>query len=240
LNFIYIFLISSFMSSSSSANKLMVAEGPAVSLQSSSGFQHGWSGTSGQPSLADIVKRGRPPQVKASSKPAVTADRGYAGQYPSLPSTANQNLKQSGSTLPPTELDMGLPPAQDSVQIKNHGQSASDNKHTYGSDWSPQDEPTSANQLSLPETSGDTSLYEASLQSSTLVADVVNAHENSHLDENSTIAVRSVPASERHLESSEGISEYNDGMSYQPQKYAYTEHDGEYRTNYTICSAFVG
>ncbi|KAK8457227.1 hypothetical protein SEVIR_3G145900v4 [Setaria viridis] len=203
----------------------MVADGPAVSLQSSSGFQHGWSGTPGL-SMADIVKMGRP-QVKASSKPAVTADRGYAGQYPSLPSTANQNLKQSGSTVPPTELDKGLPPVQDSVQVKNHGHSASDSKHTYENDWSPQDEPTSANQLSLPETSGDPSLYEASLQSSTLVTDVVNSHENSHLDENSTIAVRSAPASERHLERSEGISEYNDGMSYQPQKYAYTEHDVE-------------
>ncbi|CAN6327261.1 unnamed protein product [Urochloa humidicola] len=208
---------------SSSVNKHMVADGPAVSLQSS-GFQHGWSGTPGQLSMADIVKMGRP-QIKASSKPVVTAERGYAGQYPSLPSTANQNLKQSGSTVPPAELDKGLPPAQDSIPVKNHGHSAADSKHTYASDWSPQDEPTSVNQLSLPETSGDP-LYEASLQSSTLVTDVVNLHSNSHLDENSTIAVRPASATERHLENSEGVSEYNDGMSYQPQ-YSYTEHEVE-------------
>ncbi|CAN6345834.1 unnamed protein product [Urochloa humidicola] len=211
------------VASSSSVNKHMVADGPAVSLQSS-GFQHGWSGTPGQLSMADIVKMGRP-QIKASSKPVVTAERGYAGQYPSLPSTANQNLKQSGSTVPPAELDKGLPPAQDSIPVKNHGHSAADSKHTYASDWSPQDEPTSVNQLSLPETSGDP-LYEASLQSSTLVTDVVNLHSNSHLDENSTIAVRPASATERHLENSEGVSEYNDGMSYQPQ-YSYTEHEVE-------------
>ncbi|CAL4901772.1 unnamed protein product [Urochloa decumbens] len=214
------------VASSSSVNKHMVADGPAVSLQSSSGFQHGWSGTPGQLSMADIVKMGRP-QSKASSKPVVTADRGYAGQYPSLPSTANQNLKQSGSTVPPTELDKGLPPAQDSIQVRSHGHSAADSKHTYGNDWSPQDEPTSANQLSLPETSCDPSLYEASLQSSTLVTDVVNSLANSHLDENNTIAVRPASATERHLENSEGVSEYNDGMSYQPQKYSYTEHEVE-------------
>ncbi|XP_066366067.1 uncharacterized protein [Miscanthus floridulus] len=216
---------------SSSANKHMVTDGPVVSLQSSSGFQHGgWSGTPGQLSMADIVKMGRP-QGKASSKPVVTADRGYAGQYPSLPST-NQNLKQSVSMVTPTELDKGLQPAQDSVQVKNHSHSAADSKLPYGTDWSPQDDPTSANQSSLPETSGDPSLYEASFQSSTLVTDVVNSHENSHLDENSTFAMRAAPASERHLEPSDGISEYNDGMlnnssSYQPHNYSYTEQEVE-------------
>ena len=227
-------LISSLVFFSSSANKHMVTDGPAVSLQSSSGFQHGgWSGTPGQLSMADIVKMGRP-QGKASSKPVVTADRGYAGQYPSLPST-NQNLKQSVSMVPPTELDKGLQPAQDSVQVKNHGHSAADSKLPYGTDWSPQDDPTSANQSSLPETSGDPSLYETSFQSSTLVTDVVNSHENSHLDENSTFAMRPAPASERHLEPSDGISEYNDGMlnnssSYQPHNYSYTEQEGKCRT----------
>ena len=228
-------LIFSLVFCSSSANKHMVTDGPAVSLQSSSGFQHGgWSGTPGQLSMADIVKMGRP-QGKASSKPVVTADRGYAGQYPSLPST-NQNLKQSVSMVPPTELDKGLQPAQDSVQVKNHGHSAADSKLPYGTDWSPQDDPTSASQSSLPETSGDLSLYEASFQSSTLVTDVVNSHENSHLDENSTFAMRPAPASERHLEPSDGISEYNDGMlnnssSYQPHNYSYTEQEGKCRTN---------
>ena len=223
-------LISSLVFFSSSANKHMVTDGPVVSLQSSSGFQHGgWSGTPGQLSMADIVKMGRP-QAKASSKPVVTADRGYAGQYPSLPST-NQNLKQSVSMVPPTELDKGLQPAQDSVQVKNHGHSAADSNLPYGTDWSPQDDPTS-----LPETSGDPSLYEASFQSSTLVTDVVNSHENSHLDENSTFAMRPAPASERHLEPSDGISEYNDGMlnnssSYQPHNYSYTEQEGKCRTN---------
>ncbi|XP_066350051.1 uncharacterized protein [Miscanthus floridulus] len=204
---------------SSSANKHMVTDGP-VSLQSSSGFEHG---VPGQLSMSDIVKMGRP-QGKASSKPVVTADRGYAGQYPSLPNT-NQNLKQSVSMVPPTELDKGLQPAQDSVQVKNHGHSAADSKLPYGTDWSPQDDPTS-----LPETSGDPSLYEASFQSSTLVTDVVNSHENSHLDENSTFAMRPAPASERHLEPSDGISEYNDGMlnnssSYQRHNYSYTEQE---------------
>ena len=215
------------MSSGSSANKHVVADGPAVSSQPSSGLQHGWSETPGQLSMADIVKMGRPPQGKASSKPVVTADRGYAGQYPSLPSTVNQNLKQSGSTAPPTDLDKGLP-LQDSAQVKNHGHSSAESKRTYEGDWCLQDEPTSANQLSLPETSGDPFFYEASIQSSALVTDVVNSHENSHLDENSTIAMITAPASERHLECSEGVSEYNDGVSYQPQNYS---HEGECRTN---------
>ncbi|KAG2617480.1 hypothetical protein PVAP13_3NG181340 [Panicum virgatum] len=185
---------------------------------------HGWSETPGQLSMADIVKMGRPPQGKASSKPVVTADRGYAGQYPSLPSTVNQNLKQSGSTVPPSDLDKGLP-SQDSAQVKNHGHSSAESKRTYEGDWCLQDEPTSANQLSLPETSGDPFFYEASIQSSALVTDVVNSHENSHLDENSTIAMITAPASERHLECSEGVSEYNDGVSYQPQNYSHEVED---------------
>ncbi|KAG2617482.1 hypothetical protein PVAP13_3NG181340 [Panicum virgatum] len=212
------------VASGSSANKHVVADGPAVSSQPSSGLQHGWSETPGQLSMADIVKMGRPPQGKASSKPVVTADRGYAGQYPSLPSTVNQNLKQSGSTVPPSDLDKGLP-SQDSAQVKNHGHSSAESKRTYEGDWCLQDEPTSANQLSLPETSGDPFFYEASIQSSALVTDVVNSHENSHLDENSTIAMITAPASERHLECSEGVSEYNDGVSYQPQNYSHEVED---------------
>jgi len=226
-------LITSFVFFSSSANKHMVTDGLAVSLQSSSGFQHGgWSGTPGQLSMVDIVKMGRP-QGKASSKPVVTADRGYAGQYPSLPST-NQNLKQSGSMVSPAELDKGLQPAHNLVQVKNHGHFTADSKLPYGTDWSPQDDPTSENQSSQPETSGDPSLYESSFQSSTLVTDVVNSHENSHLelDENSTFAMRSTLASERHLEPSDSIPEYNDGIlnnssSYQPHNYSYTEQDVE-------------
>nr|CAB3464436.1 unnamed protein product [Digitaria exilis] len=213
------------IASGSSVNKHTVADGPAVPLQTSSGSQHGWSGTPGQLSMADIVKMGRP-QGKASSKPVVTADRGYAGQYPSLSSAVNQNIKQSGSTVPPADLDKGLPPAQDSVQVQNHGHSAADIKHAYdGGEWPPQDEPASSNHLPLPETSGHPSLYEASLQSSTFVADTVNSHENSHLDEN--IGMRPASDSERHLEYSEGISQYNDGMSYQPQQYSYMQHEGE-------------
>nr|CAB3460706.1 unnamed protein product [Digitaria exilis] len=227
------------IASGSSVNKHTVADGPAVPLQTSSGSQHGWSGTPGQLSMADIVKMGRP-QGKASSKPVVTADRGYAGQYPSLPSAVNQNIKQSGSTVPPADLDKGLPPAQDSVQVQNHGHSAADIKHAYdGGEWPPQDEPASSNHLPLPETSGHPSLYEASLQSSTFVADTVNSHENSHLDEN--IGMRPASDSERHLEYSEGISQYNDGMSYQPQQYSYMQHEGEWRsrTNFEDSSADV-
>uniref|UniRef100_A0A0A9CEV4 GBF-interacting protein 1 N-terminal domain-containing protein n=1 Tax=Arundo donax TaxID=35708 RepID=A0A0A9CEV4_ARUDO len=213
---------------SSSVNKHMAADGPAVPVQSSSGFQHGWSGTPGQLSMADIVKMGRS-QAKHSSKPVVTADTGYAGQYPSLPSTADQNTKQSASTSCPTEPDHGLPPLQDSVQAENHSHSASDNKHTHGNNWTQQDE-HDLNQSSLPETSGDP--YETTLQSSVLVDDVVRSHENSHFDENSTIALRSVTASQGQLEHDEGNSEYNDGLlknssSYQPQKYSYTEGEVE-------------
>ncbi|GJM89773.1 hypothetical protein PR202_ga05992 [Eleusine coracana subsp. coracana] len=181
---------------SSSVNKQMVADGPALPSQSSPGFQNSWSGTPGQLSMADIVKMGRPqPQAKHSSKPVVTADGGYTGQYPSLPSTVNQNPKQYASTAMPTELDQKIPSLQDSVQAQN---SATDNKHTYRNDWTPQDEPTHANQSFLPETSVDP--YGTSLHSSSQVDDVVNSHGNSHFDEN---ALRPVTASERHLERDE-------------------------------------
>ncbi|TVU20293.1 hypothetical protein EJB05_36497 [Eragrostis curvula] len=208
---------------SSSVNKQMVSDGPVVPSQSSSGFQHGWSGTPGQLSMADIVKMGRP-QAKHSSKPVVTADRGYTGQYPSLPS--NPNPKQYANTASRTEHDQ-VPPLEDSVQVKNHNHSSVENKHAYGNDWTTQDEPPLANQSFLHETSVDP--YETSLQSSSQIDDVVHSHENSHFDENNTVTMRSV-ASERHLEHEEVNSEYNDGLlmnssSYQPQNYSYT--DGE-------------
>uniref|UniRef100_J3M9T2 GBF-interacting protein 1 N-terminal domain-containing protein n=2 Tax=Oryza brachyantha TaxID=4533 RepID=J3M9T2_ORYBR len=221
---------------SSSVNKSVVADGPSVPPQSSSGFQHGWSGTPGQLSMADIVKMGRPQAKQSSSKPAVSADKGYAGQYPSLPTTVNQNLKQSATTVLPTDPDQGLHSAQDSIHVKDHNLSAAVNKQTYDNDWllvdRPKDEPQSGNQSALPETSGDQSLYESSLQSSTLVAGVINPHENSHFDENKPAAIASVNASERHLEHHGGNSEYNDELlqdssTYLPQKNSLTEDEVE-------------
>ncbi|XP_052155563.1 uncharacterized protein LOC127773521 [Oryza glaberrima] len=213
---------------SSLVNKSVVADGPSVPAQSSSGFQHGWSGTPGQLSMADIVKMGRPQVKQSSSKPAVTADKGYTGQYPSLPSTVNQNLKQSASTVSPTNPDQGLHSAQDSIHPKVHNHSAAVNKQAYDNDWLPQDEPPPGNQSALPETSGDQSLYESSLQSSTLVAGVINPHENSHLDENRSAAF----SSERHLEHHGGDSEYDDGLlqessTYLPQKNSHSEDEVE-------------
>ncbi|TVU20200.1 hypothetical protein EJB05_36399, partial [Eragrostis curvula] len=227
---------------SSSVNKQMVADGPIVPSQSSSGFQHGWSGMPGQLSMADIVKRGRP-QAKHSSKPVVTADRGYTGQYPSLPSTVNQNSKHYANTASQTEHNQ-VPPLKDSVQVKNRSHSAVGNKHAYGNDWTPQDEPPHANQLFLPETPVDP--YETSLQSSSQVDNVVHLHANSHFDENNTVAMRPV-ASERHLERGEVNSEYNDGTltnssSYQPQKYSYTKGKGYYvlsLNGYSLVPVFV-
>jgi hypothetical protein len=231
--------MSSLDSCSSSVNKQMVADGPAVPSQSASGFQHNsWSGTPGQLSMADIVKMGRP-QAKHSSKPVVTVDTGYTGQYPSLPNTVNQDPKQHASTVMPTEVDQEMPSLQDSDQVKND-HSAVDNKHTYQNDCTPQDGSTHAhaNQSFLHETSVDP--YETSLQSSQ-VDDAVNPHENSHFDGNNIGALRSAAASERHLERDEGISEYNDGLflnssSYQPQKYSYTEGEGEFKTSVNYSS----
>lgn len=219
-----------FICCSSLVNKSVVADGPSVPAQSSSGFQHGWSGTPGQLSMADIVKMGRPQVKQSSSKPAVTADKGYTGQYPSLPSTVNQNLKQSASTVSPTNPDQGLHSAQDSIHPKDHNHSAAVNKQAYDNDWLPQDEPPPGNQSALPETSGDQSLYESSLQSSTLLAGVINPHENSHLDENRSAAF----SSESHLEHHGGDSEYDDGLlqessTYLPQKNSHAEDEGECR-----------
>jgi hypothetical protein len=232
---------------SSSVNKNLVAEAPSVPPQTSSGFQHGWSGPPGQLSMADIVKMGRPQaQGKPSTKTVVTADKGYAGQYPSLPSTVNQNIKQSASTVPPTELDQGLPSAQDSVLVKDHIHPADDNKQNYDNEWSPQDEPLSGNQSSLPETSGDPSLYESPLHQSTLVGDVVYSHEKSFLDENISAAVRSVDASETHFDHYGGNSEYNDGLlqnssTYLPQKHSHIEDQvEESNTDVSAAANFQG
>lgn len=215
-------------------NKNLVADAPSVPPQTSSGFQHGWSGPPGQLSMADIVKMGGRPQAqgKPSTKTVVTADKGYAGQYPSLPTTVNQNAKQSASTVAPTELDQGLPSAQDSVLVKDHSHTAADNKQKYDNDWSPQDDPTAGNQSSIPETSGDPSLFEAPLHPSTHVADVVYLHENSYLDDNISAAMRSGNASERHLDHYGGNSEYNDGLlqnssTYLAQTHSHIEDQGE-------------
>ncbi|XP_044983774.1 uncharacterized protein LOC123450718 [Hordeum vulgare subsp. vulgare] len=211
---------------SSSVNKNLVADAPSVPPQTSSGFQHGWSGTPGQLSMADIVKMGGRPQAqgKPSTKPVVTADKGYAGQYPSLPTTVNQITKQSVSTVAPTELDQGLPSAQDSVLVKDHSHTAADNKQKYDNDWAPQDDPPVGNQSSLPETSGDPSLYDAPLHPSSLVADAVYLHENSYLDDNISAAMRSGNASERHLDHYGGSSEYSDGLLQNSSTYLAQTH----------------
>ncbi|KAM0916116.1 hypothetical protein ACQ4PT_010406 [Festuca glaucescens] len=59
----------------SPVNQNLVADAPSVPPQTSSVFQHGWSGTPGQLSMADVMEMGRPQaQGKPSTKTVVAAD----------------------------------------------------------------------------------------------------------------------------------------------------------------------
>ncbi|TVU35638.1 hypothetical protein EJB05_17538 [Eragrostis curvula] len=194
------------------ANKDVAPNGSAGAPQSSSGFQNGWCGVSGQMSMADIVKMGRP-QVRSSSKPIATTDTSYAGQ--------SRNSKQTASTALPTTFDQGFPALPDPVpQTVNSSRAYAENHQTHENDWFPQEEPALGTQSTGIETSGDPSL---------LAAHATNLQENSHAEENSPSDVQPAILSERHLEVLEENNQFNDDLrgssTYQPEVHSYV--DGE-------------
>jgi len=197
---------------SSSTNKDVVPNGSVGAPQSSSGFQHNWFGVPGQMSMADIVKMGRP-QVRSSGKPMAAA-------------------KQSTSTALPTTFDQGFPALPDPIpHTVNSSHGSAGNNHTHENDWFPQDEPPSGAQSTGIEASGDQSLLVASLDQSMLVADAAYSQENSHAEENNSIAVKATLSSERHLEIVEEDNHFNDGLqnssAYQAQLHSYVDNEVE-------------
>uniref|UniRef100_J3L2M3 GBF-interacting protein 1 N-terminal domain-containing protein n=2 Tax=Oryza brachyantha TaxID=4533 RepID=J3L2M3_ORYBR len=212
---------------SSSVNKDVLPNGSFGAMQPSSGFQNSWCGVPGQMSMADIVKMGRP-QVRSSSKPVATTDRAYAIQSSSFSSVVSQNPNQSASTSPPTTFEQRFPVLQDPIpQVMNSKHASADNHETQESDWFQQDGTLSGSQLTVPETSRDISLPLASLESTTLVPDDVNSHNNSHVGENSSV----IP-SDRHLEILEGNNYFNDDLlhnssTYQSQGNSYDDDDDD-------------
>lgn len=196
---------------SSSTNKDVVPNGSVGAPQSSSGFQHNWFGVPGQMSMADIVKMGRP-QVRSSGKPMAAA-------------------KQSTSTALPTTFDQGFPALPDPIpHTVNSSHGSAGNNHTHENDWFPRDEPPSGAQSTGIEASGDQSLSVASLDQSMLVADAAYSQENSHAEENNSIAVKATLSSERHLEIVEEDNHFNDGLqnssAYQAQLHSYVDNEG--------------
>ncbi|XP_021313681.1 uncharacterized protein LOC110434200 isoform X3 [Sorghum bicolor] len=197
---------------SSSTNKDVVPNGSVGAPQSSSGFQHNWFGVPGQMSMADIVKMGRP-QVRSSGKPMAAA-------------------KQSTSTALPTTFDQGFPALPDPIpHTVNSSHGSAGNNHTHENDWFPRDEPPSGAQSTGIEASGDQSLSVASLDQSMLVADAAYSQENSHAEENNSIAVKATLSSERHLEIVEEDNHFNDGLqnssAYQAQLHSYVDNEVE-------------
>ncbi|KAF0902951.1 hypothetical protein E2562_022594 [Oryza meyeriana var. granulata] len=212
---------------SSSVNKDVLPDGSFGAMQPSSGFQNNWCGVPGQMSMADIVKMGRP-QVRSSSKPVATTDKAYDGQTSSFSSVVNQNPNKSASTAPPTTFEQRFPVLQDPIpQVMNSSHASADNHETQESAWFQQDGTLSGSQLMVPETSRDISLPVTSLESSKLVADDVNSHNNSLVGENSS----AIP-SDRHLEILEGNNHFNDGLlhnssTYQSQGNSYDDDDDD-------------
>lgn len=214
----------------------MVPNGLVGAPQSSSGFQHNWFGVPGQMSMADIVKMGRPQvrssgKLRSSGKPMAAADTSYAGETPSLSGSVNQNSKQSASTALPTTFDQGFPALPDPIPHTVNSSHGSAGNHTHENDWFPQDEPPSGAQSTGIEASGDQSLSVASLDQSMLVADAAYSQENSHAEENNSIAVKATLSSERHLEIVEEDNHFNDGLlqnssAYQAQVHSYVDNEG--------------
>lgn len=213
-----------------STNKDGVPNGSVGTPQSSSGFQHNWFGVTGQMSMADIVKMGRP-QARTSGKPMGTTDASYAGQTPSFSSSVNQNLKQSASTALPTAFDQGFPALPDPIpHTVNSIHGSAGNNQSHENDWFPQDEPPSGTHSTGIEASGDKSLSVASLDQSMLVANAAYSQENSHAEENH-VAVKATLSSERHLEIVEEDNHFNDGLlqnssAYQAQVHSYVDNEG--------------
>ncbi|KQK09067.1 uncharacterized protein LOC100846506 isoform X2 [Brachypodium distachyon] len=208
-----------------SSNKDVVPDG---SLQSSSGFQQNWYGVPGQMSMADVVKMGRP-QGRPSSMPVSTTDKAFAGQNLSFSCETNHNTNQSASTALPTTVDQEFLSLQDPIpQFVNSSHASADSHQTRENVWFPQDEPPSQSQFTLPETSGDPLLSVASLESSVLVADAINLHENFHAEDNTSTVMQTAMPSARHLESLQDTSQFSDGLlqnsrTYQSQVHSYDD-----------------
>ncbi|CAM0881986.1 unnamed protein product [Alopecurus aequalis] len=196
---------------SSFVSKDAAPDGSFGALQSSSGFQQNWCGVSGQMSMADIVKMGRP-QGRTSSKPTATTDKKFADQNPSL-SNENLNSKQSASTALLTTFEERFPALPDHApQVMNSSHASANSHQTHENVWFPQDELPSRGQFIAPEPSGNQLLSVASLESSVLVADAINPHEKSHTEDNTSTVTQTVIPSERHLEVLQDNSQFSDGL----------------------------
>ena len=198
---------------SSLVSKDAVSDGSFGALQSSSGFQQNWCGVSGQMSMADIVKMGRP-QGRASSKPTATTDKLFADQNPSL-SNANPTFDQRFPALP------------DHVpQVMNSSHPSANSHQTHENVWF-QDELPSRSQFIAPEPSGDQLLSVASSESSVLVADAVNLHEKSHTEDDTSTVMQTVIPSERHLEVLQDNSHFSDGLLQSSSTYQSQIHSND-------------
>ncbi|XP_038987496.1 uncharacterized protein LOC103714980 isoform X2 [Phoenix dactylifera] len=213
-------------------------------LQPSSGFQHNWLGKPGHVSMADIVKMGRP-QGKPCNAPIVASDRSSTTQNAAMSHVSHQSVKQSPTTVMPSEPDQKVHSSQNFSQVTEnaHDIGVADGHHASHEDWSLVDEPPAGSGSIVPETSDTSAVYADLSASSTLLVDGV-LHVSPHLDEIEVLkgnvssgglpaeSIRSTAVSDRHiqLDNPGESSHLNDGLlknmnSFQTQRHAFEQEE---------------
>lgn len=153
--------------------------------QPSTGFQHNWSRVPGQPSMADIVRLGRP-QSKPSSTPLVATEMSQSSDDPIVSNMTHQSSKQPPATIAPSESAQEHKTSQGPIpQDEERSRELGSGMGHYNShdDWSVAGHTSAGSESTHPEISG-TAFYADPSVSSSLLADEANIEVDPHLDEN--------------------------------------------------------
>ncbi|KAI0524731.1 hypothetical protein KFK09_004115 [Dendrobium nobile] len=197
-----------------------IAGGSSLHSQSSSGYQHGWTGMPGRFSMADIVKMGRPQGKLSMTSTFAGNASNVSHQFTS--DTSKPGVKHSVTHDLPSELDQGVHSSQglhQQAQVINYEPGTISNNHVSHDSWSSanQSHPGTASNildtfgsaLSYADTSKPAFVDEIQLHQ-TLRDEFPDPEKSAESDTSSEEFVRSETISEGEIDESEGeIDEHN-------------------------------
>lgn len=162
-----------------------LSDGTSLSSQPSATLQPNWLGVPGQPSLADIVKIGRPLQ-KPSNTTSVAAEVSKCLSHKeAVPSTSQGKDRCISTTVSPLETNQKKHSSQANVfQVSEVGPVPSTvvTQHESFEEWTLVDESADESQVYV-DASGRSSIDHEPSASSSMHMDKVDLHLSSHIDE---------------------------------------------------------
>lgn len=208
------------------------ADGISTSMHSSSSFLNScWLGKPGRVSMADIVKMGRT-QTKHSGLPVVRNENSNVSLNLGTLNLSHHDVKQSTSTILPSESDKILESFQESTHPSEiiH---VVEGQHVSDDGWSLVDEQPTEYISTTPELSGvsDACTTLPELSSSNLITDYSNLHRDPDSEDQD-------PEGNTNVNNASNLNEsiLEGADSYQPQRHEFDHHEGSILFNRNVPS----